>query len=49
MFVKDGKTSDVKGDFAIKLTAMVEAGANTGYMAKVKRTIDGKTRYGHNY
>ncbi len=37
---KDGSLSDSKGDFAIRLTSLVEAGGNTGYMASVKRKID---------
>lgn len=37
---KDGSRSASKGDFAIKLTALVEAGSNTGYLALVKRRID---------
>ena len=28
------------GDFAIALKALVEAGANTGYLAVVKRAVD---------
>ena len=41
---KDGTKSDAKGDFAITLTAMIEAGANTGFLADVKRAIDGERR-----
>ncbi len=41
---KDGSLSDSKGDFAMKLTSLVEAGGNTGYMAVVKRSIDGSER-----
>ena len=34
-FRKDGLKSEAKGDFAISLEAMVEAGSNTGYLAQV--------------
>ena len=44
MIRKDGLKSEAKGDFAISLEAMVEAGANTGYLARVKRAVDGKTK-----
>ena len=37
--------SDVKNDFAIDITAFVEAGTSTGYLARVKREHDGKVRY----
>ena len=33
---RDGTTSDSKGDFAIKLDMLIEAGAKTGYLAKEK-------------
>ena len=44
---KDGSRSSSKGDFAIKLTAFVEAGSNTGYLALalVKRRIDMVEKY----
>ena len=42
---KDGSRSTSKGDFAIKLTASVEAGSNTGYLAIVKRRIDMVEKY----
>ena len=41
---QDGQKSEAKGDFAISLEAMVEAGINTGYLAQVKRAADGKTK-----
>ncbi len=41
---RSGKTSRSKGDFAIKLDQLVEAGAQTGYMAWVKRAIDFEER-----
>ena len=37
-----GVRSRSKGDFAIKLTAMVEARSHTGYLALVRRRIDKK-------
>ena len=37
---RDGSKSEAKGDFAIRLDMMVEAGSNTGYVATVKRAID---------
>ena len=40
---KDGSHSE-KGDFAIKLQSLIEAGAKTGYMAKVKRAVDCQER-----
>ena len=33
---KDGSRSDQKGDFAIQLDTLVQADANTGYLATVK-------------
>ena len=42
--LKNGSRSEPKGDFAIALKALVEAGANTGYLAVVKRAVDGKTK-----
>ena len=39
----DGSFSK-KGDFAIKISAMVEAQDNTGFIAVVKRAIDNKKR-----
>ena len=44
---KDGSRSASKGDFAIKLIALVEAGSNTGYLALVKRRIDLVEKYVH--
>lgn len=44
LFRKDGQNSEAKGDFAISLEAMVEAGIYTGYLAQVKRAVDGKTK-----
>ena len=41
----DGCLSNKKSDFAIKLSAMVEAGENTGFLANVKRAIDGQQKY----
>ena len=41
---KNGKRSTSKGDFAIKLSKLVEAGAQTGYLADVKRAIDRQQR-----
>ena len=40
---KNGTRSESKGDFAISLEVLVEAGTNTGYLVKVKRGIDGKS------
>ncbi len=42
---KDSSTSEPKGDFDIEITGMVGAGANTGFTAYVKRSIDGKSRF----
>ena len=36
---------DGRNDFAMEIIAFVEAGSNTGYLAKVKREHDGKVRY----
>ena len=41
---KNGVKSEPKGDFAISLEALVEAGINTGFLAMVKRAVDGKTK-----
>ena len=41
---KSGTKSDAKGDFAIELEGLVEAGPNTGFLAKVKRAVDGKIK-----
>ena len=41
---KGGKQSEPKGDFAISLEALVEAEAHTGYLARVKRAVNGKTK-----
>ncbi len=35
---------DTRNDFAMKITAFVEAGHSTGYLADVKREHDGKIR-----
>lgn len=43
----DGSLSIKKSDFALKLSAMVEAGDNTGFLANVKRAIDGQQKYVH--
>ncbi len=43
--LKSGEHSNIKADFAIKLTGMIEAGSNTGYMALVKRRINMQTKY----
>lgn len=40
----DGSYSSRKCDFAIKLISLVEAGESTGYLADVKRCIDGKRK-----
>lgn len=37
--LRDGSKSS-KGDFAIKLDMLIEAGKKTGYVATVKRAID---------
>ena len=42
--LRDGSPSNSKGDFAMKLTALVEAGGSTGYLALVKRHLDGKEK-----
>ena len=42
--VLKGSTSTAKNDFAMKITAFVEAGNNTGYMCILKREHDGKTK-----
>ena len=44
---KDGSKSTSKADFAIKLTYLVEAGSNTGYLAFVNRRIDPVEKYVH--
>ena len=41
---KDGKRGPSKSDFSIKLDMMIEAQQNTGYLATVKRAIDGEQR-----
>ncbi len=41
--LKDGTRSVRKGDFAIGLHSLVEGGSNTGYLATVKRAVDGKS------
>lgn len=41
---KDRKKSSSKGDFAIQLDSLVEAGSKTGYRAWVKRAIDSEKR-----
>uniref|UniRef100_A0A1X7TIW3 Uncharacterized protein n=1 Tax=Amphimedon queenslandica TaxID=400682 RepID=A0A1X7TIW3_AMPQE len=38
------RKSEKKGDFAIKLQCLVEAGSKTGHLALVKRAIDGAER-----
>ena len=40
----DGTYSSKKCDFAIQLVSLVEACENTGYLADVKRSIDGKRK-----
>jgi len=40
----DGSRSLKKADFAIRLSAMVEAEDNTGFLAIVKRAIDGREK-----
>lgn len=42
--LRDGSKSG-KGDFAIKLDMLIEAGKKTGYVATVKRAIDCMERY----
>ena len=42
---RDGQRSESKGDFAIKLDALIEANEKTGYLATVKRAIDCEERY----
>ena len=37
-------TSIAKNDFAMRITAFIEAGNSTGYMCTVKREHDGKTK-----
>ena len=41
---KDGAHSESKGDFAIKLEALIEAGSKTGYLATIKQAIDEEQR-----
>lgn len=41
---RDGVRSESKGDFAIRLDALIEADSKTGFMATVKRAIDGEER-----
>ena len=43
----DGHRSESKGDFAIRLDALIEANEKTGYLATVKRAIDDEERYVH--
>lgn len=43
-YSKSGARSGHKGDFAIQLEGLVEAGPNTGFLAKVKRAVDGKMK-----
>ena len=38
--LKCGKKSKARGDFSIVLESLVEAGANTGYLASVTRAVD---------
>ena len=38
--LRGGGRSSTKGDFAIKLDKLVEAGKKTGYICTVKRAID---------
>ena len=38
--LRDGSQSSSKGDFAIKLDSLIEAGRKTGYLATVRRAID---------
>ena len=42
--IMKGKTAHVRSDFAIELLAMVEAGHNTGYQARVLRQVDHKSQ-----
>ena len=42
--LRDGKHSESKGDFAIKLEMLIEADAKTGLMATVKRNVDKEER-----
>ncbi len=42
--MKKGGNIDVKNDSAMEIEAFVEAGSSTGYLAKVKRELDGKVR-----
>lgn len=39
-----GGNSTAKNDFALKITAFVEAGSSAGYLCTVKREHDGKIR-----
>ena len=41
---RDGIRSESKGDLAIKLDVLIEADSKTGFMATVKRAIDGEER-----
>ena len=41
---RDGSLSESKGDFAIKLQMLIEADSKTGYIATVKRAVDGEER-----
>ena len=41
---KNGTKSEPKGDFSIELESLVEADANTGYLAYVTRAADRKKR-----
>jgi hypothetical protein len=40
-----GDVRHLLNDFAMKLTALVKAGAHTGYQCDVKREHDKETRY----
>lgn len=42
---KKGGIRDARNDFAMNITAFVEAGNSTGYLANVKREFDGKIRW----
>ncbi len=42
---RDERRSESKGDFALTLNMLIEAGPKTGYVAPVKRAIDGLERY----
>lgn len=44
LVARDRKRSAGKGDFAMKLDMLIEAGSKTGYLATVKRAIDGMQR-----